>query len=122
MSDWVTPQRLASLYDFFRACPPFNRWRLPESDEVEFVTSPRRDLQGECAVFPDGTNVITISTALNGHFDNVASILAHEMIHLGQRIRKMETANTMHNADFTKQAKLACRRFGWDYKAFPGSY
>lgn len=122
MSDWVTPQRLAGLYDFFRACPPFSRWKLPESDAVEFQTSTRRDLQGECARWiPEMDFVITISIALNGHLDGVAIVLAHEMIHLGQKVRRTETPNTGHNADFLRQARITCRRFGWDFKAFPGT-
>ena len=115
----LTPERLAALYDALRAFRPFCGWRLPPAAEVTFRTTRARN----CAAFYNreqrGTNyTITVSESLVGHFDTLAPILAHEMVHLKQDIARTETPNAEHNAEFHTLSATICREMGWDPKFF----
>lgn len=115
MSFPLDPRHVAAMYDCLRALPPFDKWKLPESDEIEFRTPARADVFGE---FLDGEpRIITISSARHSHTFTVMLTLAHEMIHLKQALEKTDNKN-QHNADFKKLAKRVCSLNGWDYKAF----
>ena len=46
--------------------------------------------------------------------------MAHEMIHMRQRLTKTETKGAEHNAEFHQLAKLVCRRLGFDLGQFNG--
>lgn len=117
MSVTLTPERLAAVYDMLRAFPPFSRWGLPPSDEVKFRVLRTPRLFGLYQPYTDGTHEIQISAGANGHLDTLASTMAHEMIHLYQRIKKNYRGDT-HNREFHRIAKQVCARFGWDPKTF----
>lgn len=111
----LTPERLAVLYDCLRVMPPFKGWRLPPSHLVEFRTPNRRDLLGE--YIESDPPRIMVSRALNGTFDNVLEVLAHEMVHMAQHQSGCSN-RANHNRDFLRRAKAVCRVFGWDLKRF----
>lgn len=119
MSLALTPARLAAIYDCLRLFPPFNRLQIPPASSVHFLVS-RTNAHSAAYTRYSGTDehIIEVSEKRNGHFDTVASSVAHEMIHLSQRTRRTETPNTEHNAEFHQLAKLVCKRFGWDEKIF----
>ena len=61
---------------------------------------------------------ISVSEALVGHFDTLAPLMAHEMVHLKQDICRTDTRNTQHNAEFFSLSAVICREMGWDPKFF----
>jgi len=52
-----------------------------------------------------------------GHYDSLAVVMAHEMLHLLQAVKKTET-RAQHNADFRQRAAVVCRILGFDPKTF----
>ena len=52
-----------------------------------------------------------------GHYNSLAVVMAHEMLHLLQALKKTET-RAQHNADFRKRAAMVCRTLGFDPKTF----
>lgn len=115
MSFPLHPKHVAAMYDCIRVLPPFDKFKLPESDEIEFRTPARADVFGE---FQEGKpHVITISSARHSHTFTVMLTLAHEMLHLYQALQKTDNKN-QHNAEFKRLAKRVCSLNGWDYKAF----
>jgi hypothetical protein len=112
----LTPHMLAAAYDFLRECPPFKRWRLPESDAIEFKVASARGHYGWQVTRPGG-NLIAISANAVGHTDSLLFVLAHEMLHLRQSLKKTCT-HSEHNAEFRRVAHRICHIHGWDEKGF----
>ena len=121
MSLALTPERLAATYMCLRAFPPFNRIGLPTADYVEFRVSKDATEHGHYKRKEPprhDEHHISISARNVGHFSSLAWVLGHEMLHLSQALRRTETPNTQHNAEFHQLAKRACKQFGWDAKVF----
>jgi len=109
---------LAGVYDSLRVCPPFRGWRLPPAASIRFVVSKKKDREGEYTrIIGTQTHFISISSARISHFDSLAIVMAHEMIHLHQAIAKLETRGE-HNADFRRRAVRVCKVLGFDPRLF----
>lgn len=117
MSLPLTPQRLAATYECLRAFPPFSRWGLPEAEAVKFKVSRHHDRFAHYTRIKARHHIV-VSARFNGHFNTLASTMAHEMIHLKQGVAKTETHGAQHNAEFHRLANQVCRKFGWDPKSF----
>ena len=115
----LTPERLAAVYDCLRQFPPFNRYGLPPSSEVKFgfIRDTITAADYIAYVRDYDSHLIRFNPHFNGHLNTVMERMAHEMIHLHQRIRRHET-NAMHNADFKRKARRICQIYGWDFKRF----
>jgi hypothetical protein len=115
----ITPQMLAAAYDFLCTTPPFRGWSMPHSDLIEFRVTADATEHGHYNRFA-GTDHhwIAISSRSNGYTGTVIMFLAHEMIHLHQALKKLETRRAIHNADFHRKAKTVCAAHGWDLKLF----
>jgi hypothetical protein len=113
MTVTITKATIAAAYELLRATPPFMGWKLPDATEVDFVVLRDRTTYGDC----DG-ETIRVSSGRHGHLPTLLATVAHEMIHLHQMRRKLETRNTEHNADFHKRAARVCRLHGFDPKVF----
>ena len=120
MSLPLTPDRLESMYDCLRSFPPFCKWGLPLGKDIKsFRVTKHKDQEGHYTRYV-GTDkhIISISANRIGHFNSLAQVMAHEMIHLKQGICKTETPNAIHNAEFVRLSLSVCKRFGWDEKTF----
>jgi hypothetical protein len=113
MSITITKATLAAAYELLRTTPPFLGWKLPDSSMLEFAMLRDRTTYGDC----DG-EMIRASSSRHGHLPTLLATVAHEMIHLHQMRRKLETPNTQHNSDFRKRAARVCRLHGFDPKMF----
>ena len=113
MSITIAKGTLVAAYELLRTTQPFLGWKLPDATEMEFAVLRDRSTFGDC----DG-ETIRASSARHGHLPTLLATLAHEMIHLHQMRRKLETPNTEHNADFRKRAARVCRLHGFDPKVF----
>ena len=117
----LTPETLAAAYDYLATTPPFNKWSLPDSDEIKFVVGRFRDT---FATYQwDGKHsqhIITMSAVAIGQTTTLMQTLAHEMIHLHLEESKMESrgSTNTHNLWFRKFAAQVCKYHGWDLKAF----
>lgn len=112
----LNPERIAAAYDFLNVTPPFDKWNLPDSDDLIFrvaksdldhgwITTGRRHKKP----------VITISGATTGQTPKLFETLAHEMVHLHQYLTRQPQT---HGPGFRKMAELVCKYHGFDPKAF----
>ena len=113
MSITITEVMLIAAYELLRTTPPFLGWKLPHPGTIEFAVLRDRTTYGDC----DG-ETLRVSSGRHGHLTTLLATVAHEMIHLHQMRRKLETSNTEHNADFRKRAARVCRLHGFDPKVF----
>lgn len=119
MRSTLTPETLAAGYEFLRTTTPFKGWRLPHADEIEFRVTREKNEHGHYnRTARTNHHWLAISEANVGHTSNLLMWLAHEIIHLHQALKKLETKNAVHNADFHRRAKVVCRHHGWDPKLF----
>ena len=115
----LTPQMLVGAYDFLKTTKPFCRWNLPDADAVKFIVSSSNQEAGHYGRTPRlEDHEIAISQSCVKQTHTLMWVMGHEMIHLYQGIRKAETSNAVHNAEFRKLAKTACQEHGWDVGFF----
>lgn len=115
----IMPEQCAAVYDCLLHFPPFKAMRLPPADEVEFKVTNELSRQGYCTINvgrADG-HEIGVSNRWVGEYASLVQLVAHEMIHMHQWVRRTDTSS-MHNAEYRKIAKDVCRKFQWDYKQF----
>lgn len=112
----ITEDLLRAVYEMLCLTAPFNRWNLPDGDDVVFKVIKDRRVYG-WYVYENGIHKIAISESKNGHLNTITSTVAHELIHLHQKHSCMETA-AEHNAAFYKLAKKVCEIHGWDPALF----
>lgn len=116
----LTPDVLEAAYELLRATPPFDKWKLPDGDEVKFSVTITK---AEYAQYQwDGVqHTISISMGKNGYIVSLLESMAHEMIHLYLEKMGWESKRASaiyHNARFRKFAERVCRIHGFDPKAF----
>lgn len=116
MSLPLTPARIAAVYDCLREFPPFNRWKLPRTADVEFCVTQHADQHADAEIVRNWKRV-RVSEKRNGHFNTIASSVAHEMVHLAMHAAGLPNWET-HGAEFQRRALAVCRLFGWDEKVF----
>jgi hypothetical protein len=116
----LSQETLAAAYDYLRTTPPFNRWNLPDSEDVKFSVGNAMDCFAHYQW--DGTkHTITASTKAIGHTETLLTAIGHEMVHLHLWANGMESKRSgasFHNAAFRKFALQVCKYHGFDPKAF----
>jgi hypothetical protein len=113
----LTPLRLAAVYGMLREFPPFCRWGLPPAEEVKFRLLRTKRWDADWWI-EGGRHHIRLSEERAGHLDTVAMAIAHEMLHVKQRVDRTETNGVQHNEEFRRLGERICRRYGWDFKQF----
>jgi hypothetical protein len=116
----VTPERVASVYAMLREWPPFSGWRLPPAEDVAFHVAKTNRWHAAWWIDPKGVHHVEVSEKKHSHLNSLIASVAHEMIHIRQRISRTETPNTEHNAAFLQCGKRVCRVLGFDYGQFNG--
>lgn len=115
MSQVLTPDRMASIYEMLRSLPPYNRWSLPSKDQVRFKVIRNRTKQADYEPPPKET--IRVSVNSTSHLFTIMQAIAHEMVH--QRLRHAGSKNwASHGAEFQRLASRVCRVYGWDERQF----
>ena len=114
----LTADHVAAVYECLRSVAPWKGMKLPPADEVEFWTSGKPEIDGEYSRWLDtGVPIIVVSYKRVGHFDTLALVVGHEMIHLHQD-RTKTASRSQHNQEFRRIALRACKAMGWDYRQF----
>jgi hypothetical protein len=116
----LTPEMLETLYDFLCTTPPFNRMKMPPSEEVKFVISLGTDYFAKYRWDGSQHNVIVSAKAI-AHTHTLVEKFSHELVHLSLEKDGLESKQggpNVHNAHFKKRAALVCKYHGFDPKAF----
>jgi hypothetical protein len=117
MSLVFTRDTLRAAYNFLCETPPFDRWNLPDGEEVEFVVIKSKTDAGWHKI-ENGKDYIACSSETIGRTHSLIELMAHEMVHLHQRRIGTETPGTVHNRAFKLLAAQVCRNHGYDPKLF----
>lgn len=106
----LTPEALAAAYDYLSWTPPFSRWIMPPSKDIDFVIGRRRDRYGHHTV-KGGRHEISISMRKVGHTVTLMTTMAHEMLHVRQAEKGVPEN---HGPQFRKWAASVCKYHGFD--------
>jgi hypothetical protein len=105
-----------AAYECLKHLPPFNRWRLPPSEEIRFrVTNSAREYGSYDS--PGGKHSISISRRLVTTGQGLLCVMAHETLHLHQRIARTENCS-QHNKHFRRLALTVCKQMGYETRGF----
>src|SRR6185312_8275148 len=116
----LSPKMLLAAYEYLRATPPVNGWKLPPADEVEFrVVHHKKNSGWWCrrTAKEDEGHIIAIAANRLSNMNGLLNTMAHEMIHLYQSAKKSET-RTDHIAEFAKLMTRVCRVHGFEEMLF----
>lgn len=102
----LTPDTLRAAYDFLATTPPFNKWNLPDGDDITFRVAKDRTLFGWHDKRRGKPHLIAISEYLVGQITTLMETMSHEMIHLHEE-RSCIRGN--HGPAFKKFAEQVCK-------------
>lgn len=113
----LTPECLAAAYDFLRTASPFDKWNLPEAEDVHFAVLRGATRFGDCGEHL-GKPCIRVSEGLHGRYTSVLVTMAHEMIHVHMdavtcvsKHAHLRTDNRTHGPAFRAFAAQVCKNF-----------
>ncbi len=115
----LTPETLAAAYDLLCTTPPFNKWNLPDHEDVTFKVTKSKDYIAACRRSDKGNYLIEVSSSYVGRTAYLLETMAHEMIHVhevGTGICK--SGRSDHGVSFKKFAGQVCEIHGFDPKVF----
>lgn len=112
----LTSDALRAAYNYLNETPPFNKWNLPDGDEIDFQVVRDRSLFG-WHKFDGSKHVIAISSAAVGHTGTLLQTMAHEMVHVHERSTGA-CGTTGHGKAFKRWSAQVCDIHGFDSKAF----
>lgn len=113
----LTPDVLRAAYNYLNETQPFVRWNLPDGDDVVFKVVRDRNRCG-WYLFDNGRHIIGVSTISIGRSSSLIELMAHEMVHLHERLVGTGARGTLHGASFYRYAAQVCRVHGFDPKLF----
>ena len=110
----ATPKILESIYCLICQLPPVNKWKMPNTAEIDFKVADKVFHDGEeCYAtysFDSDMHEILISRNMNTTFEMILTSLLHECIHM-RRSNKSEDWH-LHDSTFKKYAKIICKEYG----------
>jgi len=127
MSLTLTPAILEATYELLRTAPPFNKWKLPHADSVEFhvKTLPSDRVAdywyNKCLSDPPNIHIIRICAVSHPTIFAVLESMAHEIVHLHQRTNldhAVKRRSAAHGAKFKRLAAQVCKRLGFNPETF----
>lgn len=111
----MTPDTLRACYNFLNETRPFDRWNLPDGEDVEFRVVRDPKLFG-WHKFNGTRHCIAISSSCVRQTDTLVRTMAHELVHM--REQQMGVYGSAHGRAFRRWAAQVCKHHGFDPGAF----
>lgn len=120
MALYITPDMAEAAYNFLKTTPPFKRWRLPSSNKIEWIITRNKTYMGRCTSYSDKHDKFTIEISLVKctNTESLIETIAHEMVHMRQRISKGFRKELGHGGDFSRMADQVCQKHGFNRDYF----
>lgn len=122
----LTPSILEAAYEYLRTTPPFNKWKLPHADGVEFCVDASTAEYGSYEFDLDQRknddllHRITVSSFKAKSTLHLMETMSHEMTHLHQHVAGLKTRyrDVTHGPKFKRLATQVCKAHGFNLKTF----
>jgi uncharacterized protein YjaZ len=114
----LTPQNIEDAYNYLKNTAPFNKWKLPDSDDIGFKVTKQADRYGH---YNDGKPQghwphIAVSVVHTRDTPMLLAVIAHELCHI--RLGQLGKSCADHGRLFKQLAKRVCAAHGFDIKTF----
>ena len=124
MSLRLTPRNLEAAYEYLITTAPFNKWKLPDADDLEFHVTSDKKRYGHLQAVTDtkytktaNKLVIALSGIHSKTTHTIMETMAHECCHLKRFLEGGHKAMT-HGPRFKKLARAVCKAHGFDIRTF----
>ena len=117
MAFTITPDMVRATYDLLCATPPFNKWNLPDSDDIVFKID-RSKTTSAWQTFDGERHTIGASQECISSLELLVRYTAHEMVHVHEANVSVDRSDVAHSAAWKKWALQVCKIHGFDQKAF----
>ena len=108
-----TDKSLMFIYLLICTLKPFNRWRMPSVEKVDFQIYENKTNFGEF----EPPNILRISKITNTTLSLLVETMAHVMLHL--RLYSINCNSWgKHDGVFRKLSKDICKQLGYEYEEF----
>jgi hypothetical protein len=123
----LTPEILRAAYAYLAVTPPFDKWNLPDAEDVRFVVQKNRPgHHGICnrwEILERGkvlgmTFEIGINGASHTYTSSLLVTMAHEMVHVHEYQTGLRVTSAKHGKVFRALACEVCAAHGFD----PGQF
>lgn len=119
----LTPTMLERAYEYLRSTAPFNKWKLPAADDVQFgvvKSKPNNPFYGRAEHDRKDPALVEICCANVKTTLDLVSTMAHEMIHvhLRETSPRLKNSYAPHGHKFKSLARQVCRQHGFDIATF----
>lgn len=114
----LTPELLEAAYELVRLSKPFNGWKLPEADDLEFRVTRHNDRYAHFEYDVGKVPNVSVSERYVKSIPQLVEVLMHEAIHIFQWKAGRGSKRYQHNADFKRLAKRVCAIHGFNPKTF----
>ena len=118
----LTPRNPELAYEYLKNTAPFNKWKLPDADELEFQITDHADRYGHLHSFPVKSGkyqIIAISAKNTTTTAQLMETMAHEICHLKQFMDMgFCKGGYTHGPIFKTMARNVCRVHGFNLAAF----
>lgn len=121
----LTPQNIEDAYNYLKNTAPFNKWKLPDADGVEFRVTDQAKIYGQYVHVETDKKLrkhrIDISNAHTKSTHKLIETVAHEMTHMHQlqsEYSRPGRKSAHHGTTFKRYAKRVCAAHGFDLKTF----
>jgi hypothetical protein len=113
----LTPGVLQHCYAFLAETEPFNKWNLPDAEDIKFILlGDNGDAHGTVEKWKD-TYKIGAAPGSHQHTASLIVTMAHEMIHLHMMQSKIRNPEG-HGRIFKAFAAEVCAEHGFDLGQF----
>ena len=102
-----TPETLKAVYDMLCTVPPFDKWNMPDSDEMHFTVCRSPNKLGWC-VFSKNKWSVAISIGTVTRLNLLICTMMHEMIHVHEGNVNIDRNDVQHSRAFKKWAAQVC--------------
>ena len=113
----ITKDVISHAYELLRHCEPFDKWNLPEPEDVQFKVAKSKSCYGWHNTRSQKKHTIAISKNLLSSIPFLIEIVAHEMIHMHMSHSHI-TDTSDHGPAFKAFAAQVCKIHHFDPKAF----
>lgn len=114
----LTPQNIEDAYNYLKNTAPFNKWKLPDADDLEFHIVSDDRMFGHFEISSSKRlPIIAVSVSHVKDTLNLLGTIAHETVHL-KRFLDDGKRGLNHGPKFKTLAAEVCRVHGWDKNHF----
>ncbi len=104
----LTPDLLRSTYNMLCEVAPFDKWNLPDGEDINFKVTRDKKYMGWW-LYKEGKRTIGISKINVTRLDTMIQVMMHEMVHVHEENVHVSRKDVMHSEAWKRWADEVCQ-------------